>query len=1011
MFKIRRIEMFKGNIDFKYACIPIMFILAMFTLFYFYTDEAFANPARPGDLTTTQPNGNTLKYEMVGDEFFHYFLDSSGNVIQQDPRSGFWKQVVKEDGELALGAKAKTKATDAPANALDPSALEKPKMQEAYNDLADSGVSSLDQTSNDTVTLESLEETNSSDFYTSETTADTSVPLLTIVIGFNDAPYSDTYDWGKTLYTGDRSIGKYYETVSGGKFTVSPCKETSAYTEGSGTNNGSPNSDISALGEDVQTETGDKIESEDPNNSVSGEASPVIEAEANDTSEGVSADEIGNATEGDSVSEGDNAAEGSSVSEGDSEGDILEAESGAQEYTNTNEPDEEDDGVVHIKLDSNHGKTWYDLQDESFIPVFTEALKASDRFVNFSDYDKAPADGVLTAKELSVFFIVAGYETSYGYYDTDLSIWAHQWSFSHGSSSKPPVTLEDDSTNPVTIDPYICMGESVTDNTTLSSYAETNKRAMAIGATVHEFGHILGLPDLYDIDYSTKGEWVDYSVDCMSIMAAGSWGYDPKATDETKYAGSCPVLMDPYCKMLLEFIDPDLITSDNINQTGVYTVTTSGDNSGYKCYVIPTEHEDEIFIVENRQYQGFDVGLKRRYIDNDYRDSYNDAGGIVLWHIDKGIVRSLGISEGSNGSNSINTVDHRPGMMPAYYEKAERYTLIPQIYYPFFNSYAKSRYANYAFNTDLYNGDKRSDRSYSGITVEPVVSLSESGDSLNVKVNINPAAPYAVTAKSERTGTITLNWGEVSSADQYDIYRYNINTDNYKKIGCTMENTYTDTGLTGGTEYSYCIKTIGKSGDSSKSFSNDVSALAAIDAPKNLSAGVTGKSVKLNWSKVNYAKAYDIYRSTSSGGAYSLVYSGSTSSTPETSYTDTVPKSGLIYYYKVVACGEDGNSDYSAAVSANVKISVTLNKLTKGKRYVKAYYSIDGTAAGVKISYRQKGSSKWKSLTTTNKSSKKIKHLRKGKKYYVKVQAYYYNSDQKKVYGNYSNQLRSSKVR
>ena len=167
-----------------------------------------------------------------------------------------------------------------------------------------------------------------------------------------------------------------------------------------------------------------------------------------------------------------------------------------------------------------------------------------------------------------------------------------------------------------------------------------------------------------------------------------------------------------------------------------------------------------------------------------------------------------------------------------------------------------------------------------------------------------------------------------------------------------------------------------------------MSALAAIDAPKNLSAGVTGKSVKLNWSKVNYAKAYDIYRSTSSGGAYSLVYSGSTSSTPETSYTDTVPKSGLIYYYKVVACGEDGNSDYSAAVSANVKISVTLNKLTKGKRYVKAYYSIDGTAAGVKISYRQKGSSKWKSLTTTNKSSKKIKHLRKGKKYYVKVQAY-----------------------
>ncbi|SVB07302.1 uncharacterized protein METZ01_LOCUS160156, partial [marine metagenome] len=60
------------------------------------------------------------------------------------------------------------------------------------------------------------------------------------------------------------------------------------------------------------------------------------------------------------------------------------------------------------------------------------------------------------------------------------------------------------------------------DGVTISSYNMNPEiqggNIVAIGVLAHEFGHALGLPDLYDTDYSSSGAGK------LALMASGSWG-------------------------------------------------------------------------------------------------------------------------------------------------------------------------------------------------------------------------------------------------------------------------------------------------------------------------------------------------------------------------------------------------------------------------------------------------------------------------------------------------------
>ncbi|MDO4868788.1 MAG: hypothetical protein Q4A65_00650 [Bacillota bacterium] len=91
--------------------------------------------------------------------------------------------------------------------------------------------------------------------------------------------------------------------------------------------------------------------------------------------------------------------------------------------------------------------------------------------------------------------------------------------------------------------------------------------------------------------------------------------------------------------------------------------------------------------------------------------------------------------------------------------------------------------------------------------------------------------------------------------------------------------------------------------------------------------------------------------------------------------------------------------------------SVQISKIAVAKKAFTVTYGVDGDAAGVQVAYQLKGKSAWKTVNVENLTTKKIKKLKKGKKYNVKVRAYYYTPKQAKAFGEWSDVVITKKIK
>lgn len=135
-------------------------------------------------------------------------------------------------------------------------------------------------------------------------------------------------------------------------------------------------------------------------------------------------------------------------------------------------------------------------------------------------------------------------------------------------------------------------------------------RMVSIGVFVHEFGHILGLPDLYDTDYSGGGH-----VGTWDVMSTGTYGFGGRRPWR-------PVPFSAWSKVQLGWAQAQNITQDSPQ---IPIPSADGGHSGvfkgvYRIAPGGSASATEYFLVENRRVAGYGSDFP--------------SGGIAIWHVD-----------------------------------------------------------------------------------------------------------------------------------------------------------------------------------------------------------------------------------------------------------------------------------------------------------------------------------------------------------------------------------------
>ena len=223
--------------------------------------------------------------------------------------------------------------------------------------------------------------------------------------------------------------------------------------------------------------------------------------------------------------------------------------------------------------------------------------------------------------------------------------------------------------------------------------------------------------------------------------------------------------------------------------------------------------------------------------------------------------------------------------------------------------------------------------------ISEVKSAANSSLSAAVAITCRCARPVVTPDYLTSTGKPYIKWAAVAGASQYEVYRSGSSNGTYEYVGTTTATNYTDSKANAGYTYYYRVKAISKvrsTANSSLSAAVAITCRCARPVVKTDYWASTGKPY-IKWTAVAGASQYEVYRSGSKDGTYTLL-----GTTTATNYTDSKANAGYTYYYKVKAISEvksAANSSLSAAVAITCRCArpvVTPDYLTStGKPYIK----------------------------------------------------------------------------
>ncbi len=261
-------------------------------------------------------------------------------------------------------------------------------------------------------------------------------------------------------------------------------------------------------------------------------------------------------------------------------------------------------GPVELpKVRRYYGMNDWSGNDKYAYQMAIDACTILDETVDFSEYDR---DGDGKIDNVFIFFAGEG-EATGGGADT---VWPHSWDLTSAIRD----VCEFDG---VKLDHYGCTNEWDGD------------RPDGVGTFVHEFSHVMGLPDLYATSYTgafTPGTW--------STLDFGPYNND----------GCTPPNYGAFERYALGWLDPEPITGEED-----VTLLPVGENV---ARIIPSGDPDEFFLLENRQQTGW--------------DTYIPGHGMLIWHIDYDAGRWADNTVNNNAKHQCVDIEEADGKRSAY---------------------------------------------------------------------------------------------------------------------------------------------------------------------------------------------------------------------------------------------------------------------------------------------------------------------------------------------------------
>ena len=452
--------------------------------------------------------------------------------------------------------------------------------------------------------------------------------------------------------------------------------------------------------------------------------------------------------------------------------------------------------------------------------VVEGCILANEQFsINWANYD-SDNDGYVDF----VYVIFAGKGQADG--GTSETIWPHNWSVEEARQYGYCTYSADECK----------VGGKKLDNYAISGEMSGNALG-GIGTLCHEFGHVMGLPDLYDTSYGTNYE-NSLTPNDWNIMDGGSYNAD----------GHCPPNYDPWEKEFFGWHTSINLGNEGQNVTlyangtenyQAYQINASGD------YVSPTTSGVRYYI-ENRQAQGWDAPLT--------------GHGMLIWKVNFNSSKWESNEPNNTANNPYYTVVSATGTAIGWDGDND----------------------NCPKNTFPGTGKKTS---WSGVSGKPLKNIAESNGVVTltyIEEPVTPVDPFEITwmvggqtfATTTSTGKVVLPANEPAACDGKVFYGWCAQASYSSPTTAPTLVKAGDAAAEGATYYAVFAEQTGEGGGSS--FDGNTGGTFKIYANVNGTKYYAASTVNNNklQSTTNEAEAVDVVLTAMTGG-FSIQINGS----------------------------------------------------------------------------------------------------------------------------------------